>query len=294
MANKKLRASGLLLLTAFIWGMAFVAQKQGMEACPPFLFNGVRSILGGFVLLPVIALMDKKNPSPEKTKWPVIGGICCGVALCVASNLQQLGLIGAAVGMSGFITTLYVIFVPVFGIFLKKKISAVTWVSVFIAMGGMYLLCAEGATFVITKSEILLLLCAAVFAVHIMVIDHFAPHVDCVRMSCIQFFVAGILSVVVSLLWEKPDVTSIFAAALPILYTGVLSSGVAYTLQVVAQKDADPTSAALIGSLESVFALLGGWMIMGEKFSGQELWGCTLMFGAIILSQLPILQKKKG
>ena len=293
MHGKKLRANFLLVLTAFIWGMAFVAQSRGMENCGPFLFNGVRSLLGGTVLLPVIAVLDKNKTEKNERKWPLSGGVLCGLALFIASSLQQIGIMDSGAGKAGFITALYVVLVPVFRLFLGKKASGVTWISVLIAIFGMYLLCMDGASFSVATSDILLLLCAAVFAVHIIVIDRFAPYVDCVRMACLQFYVTGILSLITAFFVEDVSVSYILSAAVPILYTGIMSSGVAYTLQIVAQKDTDPTSAALICSLESVFALLGGWLLMGEGFSGRELLGCALTFGAIILSQLPIFEYRK-
>ncbi len=293
MNSKKLRANLLLLLTAFIWGMAFVAQSHGMESCGPFLFNGVRSLIGGTVLLPVIAFLDKSNPSKAPVKWPLLGGLCCGLALFIASSLQQVGIMDSGAGKAGFITALYVVLVPVLGVFWGKKTTFVSWLSTGIALFGMFLLCMDGASLTLAQSDLLLLLCALVFAVHILVIDRFAPHVDCVRMACLQFYVSGILSLITALFIEEIRFMDIWSAIVPILYTGVLSSGVAYTLQIVAQKDTDPTSAALICSLESVFALLGGWLLMGESFSLRELIGCALTFGAIILSQLPIFQRRK-
>ncbi len=294
MRGRKLRANLLLVLTAFIWGMAFVAQSRGMESCGPFLFNGVRSLLGGAVLLPVIALLDSKMTAEmRQTKWPFLGGLCCGAVLFIASSLQQIGIIDSGAGKAGFITALYVVLVPVFSLVLGKRATLVTWLSTGIAVFGMYLLCMDGASLSVQTSDLLLLGCAAVFAVHIMVIDRFAPKVDCVRMACIQFFVAGILSLITAFFTEDIQIGFVLDAAVPILYTGILSSGVAYTLQIVAQKDTDPTSAALICSLESVFALIGGWLLMGEGFSGRELWGCALTFGAILLSQLPIFQYRK-
>lgn len=294
MQSKKLRANLLLILTAFIWGMAFVAQSRGMDSCGPFLFIGVRMLIGSAVLLPVIAFMDKANGvPPEKRKWPWLGGVCCGVVLFSASSLQQIGIIDSGAGKAGFITALYVVLVPVLGLALKRRTTLVTWISVLIAIFGMYLLCLEKGTMHILTSDFLLLGCAVLYAVHILVIDHFAPKVDCVRMSCIQFFVTGVCAMIVALLAEEIRMADILAAAGPILYTGILSSGVAYTLQIVAQKDTDPTSAALLCSLESVFALFGGWLLMGEVFSGRQLLGCVLTFGAIVLSQLPIFQYRK-
>ena len=294
MQGKKLRANLLLCLTAFIWGMAFVAQSWGMDSCGPFLFIGVRMLIGSAVLLPVIAFMDKANGMPpEKRKWPWLGGVCCGIVLFAASSLQQIGIIDSGAGKAGFITALYVVLVPVLGLVLKRRTTLVTWLSVAIAIFGMYLLCMETGKMQILTGDFLLLGCAILFAVHILVIDHFAPKVDCVRMSCIQFFTTGVLGMLVAVFTEEIRMTYILDAAVPILYTGVFSSGVAYTLQIVAQKDTDPTSAALLCSLESVFALLGGWLLMGEVFSGRQLLGCALTFGAIVLSQLPIFQDRK-
>lgn len=294
MQNKKTRANLLLLLAAFIWGMAFVAQSSGMETCGPLLFNGVRMLLGGLVLLPVIALLDKKSAQPrEGRRWPFFGGLCCGLVLFAASSLQQFGIQDSGAGKAGFITALYVVLVPVFGLFLRKKTSLATWISVALALFGMYLLCMDGSSLSVSGGDAFLLACAVLFTVHIMVIDHFAPNVDCVRMSCLQFFVAGLCALIGAILTEDIRLSHITSSALPILYTGILSSGVAYTLQILAQKDTDPTSAALICSLESAFALLGGWLLMGERFSGRELWGCLIIFGAILLSQLPILQNRK-
>lgn len=288
----------MLVLTAFIWGVAFVAQSVGMNYIKPFTFSCVRSLLGGIVLIPCIWLLDRLNAkaggSEEKNKpmtksekkLLLTGGVCCGLALCVASNLQQIGIQYTTVGKAGFITALYIVLVPIFGIFLKKKVGLKIWISVAIAVAGLYLLCiTEKLT--ISKGDFLVLLCAVVFTIHIMVIDYFSPKVDGVRMSCIQFLVTGILSSVPMFLFEKPDISAIFAAAVPLLYAGVMSCGVAYTLQIVAQKDADPTVASLILSLESVFSVLAGWVVLKQVLSMKEIAGCILMFGAIILAQLP-------
>ena len=291
MNGKKLRANLFLLLTAFIWGMAIVAQRQGMENCGPFLFNAVRSGIGGLVLLPVIGFIDRKKA--ERQKWPLLGGLLCGFVLFAATSLQQIGIIDAGAGKAGFITALYVVLVPVFGVFIGKKTPLLAWLSVGLALFGMFLLCMDATSFSLAKSDLLLFACAVLFAVHIMVIDHFAPYVDCVRMACLQFFVVGLLSFIAALCFEEIRLSYILGAAMPILYTGVLSSGVAYTLQIVAQKDTDPASAALICSLESAFALLGGWLLMQEVFSARELLGCALTFGAILLSQFPIFHYRK-
>ena len=288
----------MLFLTAFIWGSAFVAQSVGMDYVGPFTFSCVRSFIGGIFLIPCIWFLDqwrakndgtegeKKAVSKEEKKMELLGGICCGLALCVATNLQQIGMQYTTVGKAGFITALYIVLVPIFGIFLKKKVEARIWVSVMISVVGLYLLCITDKL-VLGKGDTLVLLCAVVFTIHILVIDYFSPKADGVRIACIQFFITGILSAIPMFLFETPRLSDIFAAAVPVLYAGVLSSGVAYTLQIVAQKDADPTVASLILSLESVFSVLGGWMILGQKLSIREIAGCILMFSSIILAQLP-------
>lgn len=297
MKKMSLKNITMLFLTAFIWGVAFVAQSVGMNYIGPFTFSCVRSILGGIVLIPCIWFLDrlkmkeegvteKRTMSEKEKKTLLIGGICCGIALCVASNLQQFGVKYTTVGKAGFITALYIVLVPIFGIFLKKKVGVKVWISVAISVVGLYLLCMT-EKFSISKGDFLVLLCAIVFSIHILVIDHFSPLVDGVRMSCIQFWITGILSAIPMFLFEKPSLSAIFAAAVPLLYAGVMSSGVAYTLQIVAQKDADPTVASLILSLESVFSVLAGWVVLGQVMSMREICGCVLMFAAIILAQLP-------
>ena len=290
-----LRQSLLLLLTATIWGIAFVAQSVGMDYVGPFTFSCVRSFIGGIFLIPCIWFLDqwrakndgtegeKKAVSKEEKKMELLGGICCGLALCVATNLQQIGMQYTTVGKAGFITALYIVLVPIFGIFLKKKVEARIWISVMISVVGLYLLCITDKL-VLGKGDTLVLLCAVVFTIHILVIDYFSPKADGVRIACIQFFITGILSAIPMFLFETPRLSDIFAAAVPVLYAGVLSSGVAYTLQIVAQKDADPTVASLILSLESVFSVLGGWVILGQKLSIREIAGCILMFSAIIIN----------
>ena len=293
----KLKNSLLLVLVALIWGVAFVAQSEGAKDVGPYTFNAVRMIVGGLVLLPCIKIMDAfkvKEPAAtkqtdKKTLW--IGGVCCGVMLFLASTLQQVGILYTTAGKAGFITALYIVLVPIIGLFLGQKTGMALWVSVALAVVGMYFLCMT-ESMSLGRGEALCILCAIFFAMHIAVIDHFSPHVDGVRMSCIQFFVCGALSAVLMFLFEKPDIQKIVAAWLPILYTGVLSSGVAYTLQIVAQKNVNPTVASLLMSLESVFSALAGWVILGQELSSRELFGCVLLFAAIILAQLPIGKKK--
>lgn len=285
----------ILLLTATIWGVAFVAQSVGMEYVGPFTFNCVRSIIGGLVLIPCIWFLNRRNQKPEhKTeeqqrhdrKILLTGGVLCGLCLFAASNFQQFGIRYTTVGKAGFITACYIVIVPVLGIFLKKKCSRLIWLSVAMAVAGLYLLCIT-ESFSIGTGDILVLVCAFLFSLHILVIDHFSPLTDGVKMSCIQFFVCGILSGIAMLLTEQPRLTDIFQAWLPILYAGVLSCGVAYTLQIVGQKDMNPTVASLILSLESCISVLAGWLILGQKLSGREFLGCLIMFAAIILAQLP-------
>lgn len=292
MKKNQLGNSLLLLLTATIWGSAFVAQSVGMEHVGPFTFTFSRSIIGGMVLLPCILLLGKwKKGFATKVEW--IGGICCGIALCVASNFQQVGMQYTTVGKAGFITALYVVLVPIFGIFMKKRVSLLIWGCVAVSVAGLYLLCMPAGAFVLAFGDLLVLLCAVLFSVHILVIDYFSPKGDGVVISCIQFFTCGVLSGIPMLFFENPSVGSVLDAKWSILYAGVLSSGVAYTLQVVAQKNVNPTVASLIMCLESVVAVIAGWVILGEGMSSREIWGCILMFAAIVVAQLPVPEKTK-
>lgn len=298
MRKKELKGTAMLLLTAFIWGIAFVAQSDGMNYVGPFTFNCVRMVIGGLVLIPCIFILERMKGSwtekkVERTnkKYMFIGGILCGIALGAAAALQQIGIQYTTVGKAGFITAMYIIIVPVLGIFFRRKAGVRVWISVIIAVAGLYLLCMSGSL-KLGRGDLLVLLCALVFSVHILLIDYFSPKTDGVKMSCIQFLTAGLISAVPMLLFEKPAVSDITAAWLPILYAGVLSCGVAYTLQVIAQKDADPTVASLVLSLESVFSVLAGWVILGQVLSGREILGCVLMFAAIILAQLPSVSKR--
>ncbi|WP_312091392.1 DMT family transporter [Aminipila sp.] len=299
--SKKLRANILLLLTALIWGSAFVAQIKGMDYLGPFSFACVRNLVGAIFLIPVILMLnrlDKKNDSEaalaDKTeeekkaerKILITGGIACGIALFVAGSLQQVGLMYTTAGKGGFITSLYIVIVPILGLFLKKKVRPVIWCCVAVAAVGLYMLCIKNG-FSIGMGDLLILLCAFGFSIHILVIDYFSPKTDGVKMSCIQFFIVSILSGIVMFAIETPTISNILMSWIPILYSGVLSSGVAYTLQIVAQKDTDPTVASLLLSLESVFAVLSGMVILHEVLSGREIFGCVLMFAAIIVAQLP-------
>ena len=354
MKKTQIRNSFLLLLTAVIWGVAFVAQSVSMDYVEPFTFNCIRSIIGGAVLIPCIMFLRKlkereagiksdhedavkekgitedavkekgitgdavrgksitgdavrekavnavkekaANAENEESGVPakaalsrveMIGGICCGVALCAASNFQQFGISYTTVGKAGFITALYVVIVPIMGLFFKKKVSFAIWISVVLSVVGLYLLCMTGDSFSLAFGDALVLVCAVLFSIHIMIIDYFSPKGDGVVISCIQFFVCGLLSGVMMFLFETPHLEEILAAKVPILYAGVMSCGVAYTLQIVGQKNMNPTVASLILCLESVVSALAGWLILHQELSARELAGCFLMFFAIVLAQLP-------
>lgn len=291
-----LKNSLLLLLTATIWGVAFVAQSVSMDYIGGFTFNAIRNIIGAITLVPVILIFSKQNPAADQKpadrqkarKTLITGGICCGILLCLASNFQQFGIKYTTVGKAGFITACYIIIVPIIGIFLKKKCSPFIWIAVLLSLGGLYLLCiSPGEGFSIGKGDTLVLICAVVFSFHILTVDHFSPLVDGVKMSCIQFLVCGILSGIPALIFENPNITNILQAWMPILYAGILSCGVAYTLQIVGQKGMNPTVASLIMSLESCISVIAGWLILGQNLSSREIFGCVLMFGAIVLAQLP-------
>ncbi len=293
MKRQQIRSSLILFLTALIWGVAFVAQSVGMDYVGPFTFNSVRSLLGAAVLVPCMMVLKKVNPpkkeegadKKKQRKTLIAGGVCCGLALCVATTLQQIGIQYTSVGKAGFITAFYIIIVPVLGLFFHKKCSAFVWIGVALALAGLYFLCIT-ESFTIGKGDLLVFLCALVFSIHILVIDYFSPRVDGVAMSCIQFLVCGILCGVPMLLFEKPQLGQILAAWQPILYAGVMSCGVAYTLQIIGQKGMNPTVASLILSLESVISVLAGMLILGQTLSGREITGCVLMFAAILLAQI--------
>ena len=279
----------ILLLTATIWGVAFVAQSVGMEYVGPFTFNGVRSLLGAIVLVPVIFLFGRGKNTQEKeenkkTLW--IGGILCGLCLCIATSLQQIGIQYTTAGKAGFLTAMYIIIVPVLGLFTGKKFSPALGISIALATAGLYLLSIKDG-FTIGTGDIYVIICAVVFSIHILVIDHFAPKCNGVKLSCIQFLVCGVICTTIALILENPQIGMIMAAWLPISYAGVLSCGVAYTLQIIGQKGMNPTVASLILSLESVISVLAGWVILRQTLSARELLGCVIMFAAIILAQLP-------
>ena len=297
---KKQTGNLILLLTALIWGSSFVAQTTGMEHVQPFTFMGIRTVLGGLVLIPVILFQRRMQPKAQRRvpevqrqidRMSLIGGICCGLVLCIAGDLQQFGMTTTSPGKAGFITSLYIVIVPLLGIFIGKKIPKIVWFCVAAALFGFYLLCVT-EQFTISTGDLLVLCCAFFFSIHIMVIDHFSEKgIDGVLMSCVQFLVAGGISLILMFALESPTWAHIFAARSSILYSGVMSCGVAYTLQILGQKRTDPTSATLLMSLESVFAALSGWLILHQSFSLREFLGCVLVFAAVLLSQIPLPQK---
>lgn len=294
MKSKKLSRSMMLLLAALVWGVAFVAQSVGMEHMGPFTFNAARFILGGIVLLPFAVVNQygnaryKKNDKERKEylRISIIGGICCGIALTIGGNLQQCGILYTSVGKAGFLTALYIVLVPVFGIFMKQKPERRIWIGSILALLGLYLLCMHGS-FAPNFGDVLLLLGAVAFTFHIIVIDHFSSKANCVMMSCVQFLVSGVTSLALAFIFEEPTFGAVVDGALPILYAGILSCGVGYTLQILGQKYVEPTVASLILSLESVISVLAGWVILHEVLSMRELFGCAFMFIAVILVQLP-------
>lgn len=303
MNRQKLKGNLLLLLTAVVWGFSFIAQSKGVELISPVAFNGIRSMLGAVVLIPVIFLLDlgkkKRNTyPPQNIKTLIIGALVCGTILCTSSTLQTFGLLYTSPGKSGFITALYMVFIPIIGLFLGKKTRPIQWVCVLIAICGLYLMCIN-SELEINIGDVLTLMSAVSFSCHILVIDYFSPKVDGIKLASIQFFVCGAISLIYVLLFEELTLEPVLDCWMSIGYAGALSCGVGYTLQIVGQKYTDPTSASILMSLESVFATLAtvvlvalGWDLTGGQLSSREILGCVLMFVAIILVQLP--EKKKG
>lgn len=314
--SKRTKGNLLLLLTSFIWGSAFVAQSSGMDYVGPYTYNMARNVLAFLFLIPVIYVIGKKKGVTDnagsgtgiddvasgEANWKsillpdrttLVGGIYCGLVMAVASSLQQIGITMTTAGKAGFITALYIILVPLMGVFIGKKIPRIIWFCVVLAMAGFYLLCVKEG-FSISKGDILVLFCSVGFSVHIMTIDYFTSKgVDGVKMACIQFAVAAIVMTPVMFLLENPSVSGLLSAWMTIAYAGILSSGVGFTLQIVAQKDTDPTTATLIMSLESVFAAVSGCLFLNEVLLPKEILGCILVFVAVILAQVPLPVKSK-
>ncbi|MBR2041217.1 MAG: DMT family transporter [Oscillospiraceae bacterium] len=299
MKNKAMLGNMLLIITALIWGCAFVAQSVGMDYVGPFTFNGTRCIIGGIVLIIVNLIFDaikKKNgtykkPSEYEKKELIKGGIICGIIIFAASTIQQFGIAQTTVGKAGFISVLYILIVPFFGLLLHQKLPRMIWICCVLALTGLYLLCMN-ESFSLGKGDFTVLISAVAFAVHILAIDHFAPKVDCVKLSCLQFLIGGSICIICMFIFEEPNLKNILDAWLPILYAGALSGGAGYTLQTVAQKWTKPSVASLLMSLESVFAVLAGAVILHQIPTLRETAGCLLMFASIVIIQLP--EKQKG
>ncbi|WP_346894563.1 DMT family transporter [Clostridium sp. UBA7503] len=298
MTKTQLKANILLLLTAAIWGLAFVAQKVGAEHVGAFTYNGIRFALGSISLIPLILFLNKKKGENEETKnndrdslkLTVKAGIIAGCALFIATSLQQMGVMGTTAGKAGFITGLYMVIVPILGLFLKQKVNKSTWIGIVIAIIGLYLL-SINEDFSISNGDLLVLIGSVGWAVHILLIDNFTKKIDPLKLSSVQFATCSILSLVMAIIFEDINMVGISGAMVSILYGGLLSVGVAYTLQVVAQKNAKPSHAAILLSMESVFGALGGAMFLEERIGARGLVGCILIFIAIIISQLKPSEK---
>lgn len=301
---RKFKGELLLLLAALIWGTSFVTQKLGMNYVEPFTFGASRFLLGAAILIPVIFLFDRINKNKEnsksettgfKNKNLIKGGILCGIALFFGISFQQTGLIYTSVGKSGFITALYVVLVPLFGIFMGKKIDRITWAGVILALFGLYLLCIKEG-FTIEKGDAIVLAGTFFWALQIIIVDSYADRVDGIKMSFLQFLVAGILSAILAFIFENPTMEAIIDCAGPILYTAIMVVGVAYTLQIIGQKYTNPTVSAIIMSMESVFAAISGAIFLNESMTIKEAIGSALMFIAVIITQvnpMEILKRNK-
>ncbi len=286
--KRRIRANILLLLAAMFWGSTFAAQRVAAGSIAPFPFQGLRCLLGAALLYLCVPAFDRFNRQGvwrSRALWT--GGLLCGLCLFSATNLQQFGIsLGTTAGKSGFITALYIVLVPVFGVLLRRRSGPLVWIGVALAVAGLFFLCVD-ESFSLARGDLVTLLCAVCFAVHILLVDRISPGVDPIRLSCIQFLVCGLLSCAASCLTGLPTAAQIAASWFPIVYAGVFSSALAYTFQIIAQRDTDPTVASILMSTESVFAVLSGWLLLGERLSGRECVGCGLMFCAVLLSQLP-------
>lgn len=286
--NKKLKGNLILLITAIIWGSGFVCQSIGMEHIGPNTFMGLRTLLGGIVVLPLALTSKKDNGTSEKSGKSLLkGGILCGILLCIASTVQTVGLRYTTAANSGFITAMYIIFVPFFGIFAKKKVGIRTCVGAVIALTGLYLLSVAGTDFSLNKGDLITLLCAVVFSFHIMAVDYFSPKVNGIQLSCLQFFVCAAINLIIMLIFERPSVSVIKECWVSIAYSGIFSCGIGYTGQILGQKYTDPAPATIIMSMESVFAAVGGFLILHESLGFVKIIGCLMMLAAIIYVQLP-------
>jgi drug/metabolite transporter (DMT)-like permease len=286
MENRTLKSNSLLLLTAAIWGFAFVAQRMGMNHVGPFTFNGMRFALGSLALLPVLIVTERRRPHATLNRKTMV--LACGITggvLFMGASLQQMGIIYTTAGKAGFITGLYVVMVPIFGLVLKHHTDIGTWVGAVLATVGLYFLSVT-EQFTIQQGDFLVLMSAFFWTVHVLIIDWLSPRANPIKIAFIQFVICSVLSFIVALFTEVIDMGRVFQAALPIIYSGALSVGIAYTLQIVAQKNAHPAHAAIILSMETVFAALGGWIVLNEILSPREISGCLLMLTGMTLSQL--------
>lgn len=295
--KKQFRGSIYLLLATIIWGSTFVAQSVGMDYIGPFTFQAVRCGLAVIGLMPLIYMMDKKAGRSFRKEWANkrlwIGGLLCAMPLFLAVNLQQVGIVSTGAGKSAFLTAMYIVFVPIVGMFVGRKPSPMVPISVVVAVVGLYLLSCVGVT-QIQLGDILLLLCALMFAVQILFVDRFAPSVDALRLNCLQAGFCAAASGIIALFTETVSVPNLLDCWLPLCYAGFLSMGAAYSLQIIGQKHLEPSAASLIMSLESVFAVLCGWLLLKETMTLWEGIGCVLVFAAVILSQINIPNKKKS
>ena len=294
--NRRLQGTLILMITAIVWGISFVSQSVSMELIEPNTFCGIRTLIGAISLVPVILVMDSsKKKKGIKTdynkKTLILGGIVCGIILCASATVQTYGLKYTTAGKAGFLTAMYMVLVPIYSLFLGKKIRPATALSVLIAVIGMYFLCIKEG-FKLEIGDLLVLVCAFIFAFHILAVDYFSPRVDGVKLSFLQFLVCGTINIILMFLFEKPVMSEILKCTVPILYSGIMSCGVAYTLQIIGQKYAEPTVSSIVMSLEAVFAALAGWILIGQAMTLREIFGCILMFTAIIIVQLP--EKKKA
>lgn len=288
--KNNIKGNILLFVTAIVWGVSFVSQSVGVETLSPFAFNGIRMLLGSLSLVPVLIFLDGKS---ENRKKLYTGGLICGLALGTASAVQTYAMKYTTAGRCGFITALYILFVPVIGIFLGKRFRKRVAYGIALALAGMYFLCIYGDTASFNFGDALTLVCSVCFAVHILCVDYFSPDVNGVALSCIQFFTAGVLNCAAMLVTGGvPSISEVTYCMVPILYSGIMSCGLAYTLQIIGQKSTEPTVASILMSFESVFAAIAGWIILGNVMKPHEIIGCVLMFASIILAQLPEKNKK--
>ncbi len=302
--SRNFKGNALLVLAALLWGVSFVMQDKAGAVLSPFAINGIRSVIGSAFLIPIILVFSKKNNKPVfetsrlAQKDLIVAGVLCGVFLCIATNFQQFGIIlypkeAAASGRSGFITALYVVLVPLFGVFMKKRVSFTVWIGVLLAVIGMCLLCLSNGIGSVYLGDLIVLCCALAFTMQIICIDKFADRVDGIKLSCLQFFVCGLLSLILMVIFEEPTLLQVKESLPYILYLGIVSCGIAYTLQIIGQQySKNPTVASILMSLESVFAAISGAVLLSERFTLRETFGCIIMFAAIVFAQLPTPAKK--